>query len=250
MTRFTFLLVLASAAAAQTTPTAPIKVLFIGNSYTYVNDLPATLSGFGGIETAKVTVGGSTLKAHWGRPAALEAIRKGEWDYVVLQEHSLFGGYILGGEPSPFPNAPFLEFSRLFNAEIRKTKAKTVLYLPGAREGFPETQARLTDAYWTLAREISALPAPVGLAFASARILQPGIKLYNKDQSHPNPAGTYLAACVFYAVLTGQSPIGLPGTLEDAAFLQQVAWRTYLADPILNPITSMPPAPSAAPLPK
>ena len=87
-------------AAAADEKTAPaLRVLFIGNSYTYYNNLPgmvAQLSG-GRIETRMVARGGSTLQQLWDFGEAPAAIREGRWDYVVLQEHSLLGGMRVDG---------------------------------------------------------------------------------------------------------------------------------------------------------
>jgi hypothetical protein len=234
-----------------------LKILFIGNSYTIQNNLPLVLTKLAAaapepirIETGRVLVGGSTLQQHWGRPAGLEAIRKGGWDFVVLQEQSMLGGRIVDGVPELAGPAAFLEFARLYNAEIRKTNARTVFYLTWSREAFPETQAKLTEAYRSAARELSATLSPVGLAFMNARIGNPELKLYNADQHHPSPTGTYLIACVFYAALMQRNPAGLPAVIiddskpespkelirlsdEDAAYLQKVAWRTVQFDPYL-----------------
>jgi hypothetical protein len=234
----------------------PVRILFIGNSYTYVNDLPLTLVKLAAsasepvpVEFGRVLVGGATLQRHWREGAAVEAIRKAEWDYVVLQEHSLLGANLADAAPRiPVPDL-FYEFVRLFNGEIRKTRARTVLYGTWARQSAPELQARLTEAYRRMARELSALLCPVGIAFQNARILKPDVQLFRPDGSHPSPAGTYLAACVFYAVLTGRSPAGLPSAevavqtasrpatettrlaQDDAALLQRIAWRTVEEDP-------------------
>jgi len=73
---------------------------------------------------------------------------------------------------------------------------------------------------------------PVGLAFARALSLRPELTLVIDDNKHPTLAGTYLAACVFYAALNGRSPEGLAYTaglaMQDAGFLQEVAWQTWL----------------------
>ena len=83
------------AAHGQETPPAPLKVLFIGNSYTSVNNLPAMVEGLanaaGGrkIEVNRHLVGGCTLEKHVKDQKAIDKIRSDKWDIVVLQEQSL-----------------------------------------------------------------------------------------------------------------------------------------------------------------
>jgi hypothetical protein len=72
----------------------------------------------------------------------------------------------------------------------------------------------------------------VGYAWFVVRQQDPGIELWQSDQSHPSQAGTYLAACVFYATLFDQSPVGLSyhGGLSDgdAHALQSAAGSSVL----------------------
>jgi hypothetical protein len=102
----------------------------------------------------------------------------------------------------------------------------------------PETQALLADAYANVARELDAILAPVGLAWQRVQRLIPGLDLYHPDGRHANPIGSYLTACVFYAVVFNASPQGLPGDIlvEDkvrldldkgtARCLQKIAFDT------------------------
>jgi hypothetical protein len=90
----------------------------------------------------------------------------------------------------------------------------------------------LTQAYTDIAIELEAKLAPVGRAWEKAIEERSDLVLHQPDQSHPNVYGSYLAACVFYSVLAGQSPLGLSnGNLnqisdEEAEFLQQTALDT------------------------
>ena len=65
-------------------------------------------------------------------------------------------------------------------------------------------------SYTKLAKTINARIVPVGLAWQRSRELRPDLDLFDPDGSHPSTVGTYLTACVFFGVLTGQSPVGLP----------------------------------------
>jgi hypothetical protein len=109
-----------------------------------------------------------------------------------------------------------------------------------ARKSQPQTQAELNDAYTSIAKELGAMLAPVGTAWQRVRELDPGVELHHSDGRHANPAGSYLAACVFYAVILKASPVGLPASFEiqsksrpdlqkhEAAFLQKAAWDAIM----------------------
>lgn len=216
--RLSLLLILVLALATASSPQAsdaPIRILFIGNSYTYVNNLPAMLSRLA--ESSRPVrmlhgefagVGGGTLMSHWRGGRAVEMIRGGAWDYVVLQEQSMLAGSRVNGRPimGDPETSGFYEAARLFDAEIKKSGARTVFYLTWARKTRPEMQARLNDAYVRIARELNALLVPAGPAWQRARQQHPGIELYVEDGSHPSSAGTFLAAAVFYATLFGDKP--------------------------------------------
>ncbi len=191
-----------------------LRVLFIGNSYTYVNHLPRLLQRLAASAARPMTVamvapGGATLERHWNEDPARRMIAQGGWTHVVLQEQSL----------RPLRDREKLfTYARLFNTAIKQAGATTVLYLSWARANRPETQAALTDAFMTLADELDAEVAPVGIAWQQARREKPDVALYFEDGSHPSPTGTYLAACVFFAAVVGQSPEGLSRIRQSTRF--------------------------------
>jgi hypothetical protein len=104
-------------------------------------------------------------------------------------------------------------------------------------------QEGLNRGYFSIAKELDAEVAPVGMAWKRALAADPKPVLHRDDRSHPNPAGSYLAGCVFYATLLGKSPVGLPAELKLgsktlvkldeklAARLQEVAWQTVSKRP-------------------
>jgi hypothetical protein len=205
----------------------PIRILFVGNSYTYFNDLPAMLAALAKagsqrpVEHASETPGGWSLEQHWKSGKTVKRIADGKWDYVVLQEQST----------RPLTDRKLLfEYAAKFDPEIKNSGAKTLLYQTWARQNAPEKQGELSRAYFDLGNELGAKVVPVGEAWARAIKEDPKVALYSADKSHPAKTGTYLAACVFYAVLYGRSPEGLPGDVvglseADARKLQVVAWR-------------------------
>lgn len=253
-----FVLLAAFAPVTAQQPLRARRVLFIGNSYTYYNNLPQMLAGLAkaaqpaqALEAEMVTVGGATLKRMWEQGEALAAIKRGGWAFVVLQEQSTLGvTTMVDGKPQIADPKTFHEYARLFDAEIKKAGAQTVFYLTWARQNAPETQTQLTAAYTAIAKELHTTLVPVGPAWATALKRQPQLALHIADKSHPTAMGTYLAACVFYATLTGRSPVGLPNIVtgaqvdtsgkakegsvgelarlsaDEAHLLQQIAWET------------------------
>ena len=97
-----------------------------------------------------------------------------------------------------------------FLAEIKKSAAQTVLLMTWERpESLPDgvTTANLAAAYNQAGAKLGAKVAPAGLAFARALRERPDLALYSQD-GHPTMYGTYLAACVLYLTIFGQSPVG------------------------------------------
>lgn len=178
--------------------TKTTRALFIGNSFTARNDLPGLLSrlvatgGKGELEHELISINGASLRTHLNKGEAQKRISASHWDYVVLQEQSTL----------PIKNAKRTgENIRDFSAAIKETGAQTVLYMTWARQNAPETQTVLSETYTRSGHELDVPVVPAGLAWQSALAADPNLGLHDKDQSHPNLAGSYLAACTFYATL-------------------------------------------------
>jgi hypothetical protein len=225
------LLLMAFGCARGADDPQPIRVLFIGNSYTYVNDLPQMLDELAKagkqrpLDIGRELHGGYTLEKHWKDGKAAPKIAEKKWDFVVLQEQSL--------RPISDPNL-MMEYGKKFDEAIKKQGAKTMLYLTWARLDKPDAQAPLSKAYLSLAKELQASVAPVGIAWEMALKDTNPQALHQADKSHPTKAGTYLAACVFYGTIYAKSPEGLPGKIaglpdEEARKLQAVAWKAVQA---------------------
>jgi len=199
----------ARADAAEQPLAKNMRILFIGNSFTYANDLPGMLIGMMAtkgisLETRSVTPGGCTLKKHWDDGNAVKAIREGGWNYVVIQEQSQM--------PVLHP-AETLKYAALLVGEARKVGAEPVFYMTWAYKADPNMQPGLAATYTKAAKDANCLLAPVGLAWRRALKEDPKLVLHAKDGKHPSPQGTYLAASVFYATLLRRDPAGLPGRL-------------------------------------
>ena len=153
-------------------PGEPLRVLFIGSSYTFYNDLPemfAELMRSGGYE-AKVDmfpVGGWTLSDHATSARTLGRMETQDWDYVILQEQSVIPSIQDERDQRMYPAVHALD------EKIRQTGADTVLFMTwGRRDGLPtkgypdfeSMQAQLYAGYMGIADELDAIVAPVGIA--------------------------------------------------------------------------------------
>jgi len=197
------------AGAAEPQFSKNMRILFIGNSYTSVNDLPGMLTAMMAtkgikLETRSVTPGGLTLEKHWTGAEARKAIADGPWDYVVIQEQSQM--------PALRP-AMTLKYAALFAGAVRDAHSQPVFYLTWARKDKPEMQEALTATYMKAGSGARALVAPAGIAWQNAIKADPKLVLHAADGSHPTVQGMYLTACVFYATLLRRDPTGLPGRL-------------------------------------
>jgi hypothetical protein len=260
-----------------------LHVLFIGNSYTYFNNLPEMLAKLADAGHQKKVIyemqapGGLRLKDHWSRADTRQALSYEKWDYVVLQDQSTLGtNYYFEGKPRITTDELFHTYALNLAKAIRDVNAIPVFYLTWSKKAVPEDQAALTAAYTRATRETKSIVAPAGIAWAEVEKDDPSINLFYKDGSHPSPAGTYLNACVFYATLFGRSPVGLPSRIsgtpvnldtekaepgktavlvdlppEQARKLQQAAWRASVFIRLHGASlpTKLPPAPSLSALP-
>jgi hypothetical protein len=204
---------------------ALLKVLFIGNSFTARNNLPNLISQLAEarglhLQHLLISAGGASLRMHWNKGDAKKAILATRYDYVVLQEQSTL----------PVKNPLRMhENIRLFDEAVKGSGAKTALYLTWARKNVPETQSAITEAYAAIGEELGATIVPAGVAWESFLRKHKQPELHDPDESHPTLAGSYLAACTFFAVLFRQSPVGVESNLNgiaqsDIELLQNTAW--------------------------
>lgn len=175
-----------------------MRILMLGNSFTYFNDMPQTLSVLTGAEVAHHTRGGARLSEQLNVQTALgaltqAALRDEQWDYVILQEMS--------NGPITAPGS-FLDSVNRLCALARQNGAEPILYATWAYQkdsaklatmnmGYDEMFRRMFEAYHQAADQNHALIADVGQRFYE---LSDSQNLYVEDGFHPNEAGSRLAA--------------------------------------------------------
>jgi len=197
--------------------TSPQKILFVGNSYTYYNDMPAIFREIAISAGATVTVESVTMGSHrlymWADPADAEGAKlyaklkaSADYDKIVLQEQSTY----------PINHYDtFLSGAKTLAGEIAKTQSDCKIYLyetwgspqyAGSHGGIPQMEAKLRSAYESVGAEIGAKVSYVGKAFTYVYENHKEIGLYQPDQTHPTYAGSYLSACVHAASMLGIDP--------------------------------------------
>lgn len=198
------------------------KVLFIGNSYTYRNDLPKMLremaiSTGDTILTDQSTPGGANLASHTTNTNTLAKINSDNWKFVVLQGQSQEPSFPINQVTTQtFPYAATLCDSIRANNSC----SRPMFYMTWGRENgdqgncaawppvctYAGMDSLLNLRYQMMGEMNEAYVSPVGAVWNYIRSNHPTIDLYDTDGSHPNPTGTYAAACTFYTIILQKDP--------------------------------------------
>jgi hypothetical protein len=256
--------------AAKKAIPVEIHVLFVGNSFTYFNNMPRLVEAISEsvdgprIKTEMVAIGGARLEDLWKQGSALAAIRKQHWDYVVMNEQSALGGGIVNGEKRIGDPANFFKYAAMFDAEIQKSGGKTVVLMTWKDKNDPNrVQDELDTAFFAFGEKMlyQIMLSPVSRAWRITNREAPEINLYFDDNHHPSKEGSYLLACVVYVTITGCKPTGAAAKVEGppveeengavqidkiktlvslappvAAKLQEMAWQSMYLFPQFLPI--------------
>lgn len=225
------------------------NVLFIGNSYTATNNLPQLLADVA--ESAGDTLyfdsnapGGYTFELHTTNTATIAAIAEGTWDYVVLQEQSQIPSFPIDQvETECFPFAAELDLM------IQEANActETLFFMTwGRKDGdaancpfwppvctYSGMDSLLYERYMMMGADNAAEVSPVGAVWHYIRDNHPEIELYSGDGSHPSAAGSYAAACCFYAAIFQADPTAITYnytlTADQASTIREAA-KTIVFD--------------------
>jgi hypothetical protein len=190
-----------------------LRVLFIGNSLTSANNLPAMVTEIGHqqgvtIQCEMVAVPDFSLDDHLQRGEAVRAIARGGWSFVVLQQ---------GPSALPESRVQLRAAVKAFDRAVRRVGAKTALYMVWPSTTCSGDFYRVRESYAIVAADVGGVLLPAGDAWRAAWRRDPALAFYGRDGFHPTPLGTYLAALVVFQQLSGRSPVGLPATLKSPA---------------------------------
>lgn len=212
MRRFLVLLLVGLACLPAAAAANSLRILFIGNSLTYTNDLPARLARVAEATgrqaiVESVTRTGYSLEDHWKEKTAEAALHR-KWDVVVLQQDS---------SESPAGRAQLVEFTRRFAQPIREAGAKPALYMVWPLASRPKDFSAVIESYRAAALAADALVLPAGEAWLRALSEDHALKLYS-DRIRPSRAGSDLAVLAIYFSLFPAGPQEF-----DEAFVAKIA---------------------------
>ena len=206
------LIVLVLTLGVQGAENKPLKVLFIGNSYTYENNLPFVFQSLARplceVKFEMVAEGGATLRRHLSRGDIQKRIAEGQYDVVVAQEQSRLGTQqLVEGFSLLTDTTAFHDSVREIAKSARIGKSRIVLLSHWPRADEPRNLTPIHNAYVTIAKEVNAIIAPVGLVWDKlGGDACSELKLYGEDRSHPAPEGTYVAAATLVRAVLDESP--------------------------------------------
>jgi hypothetical protein len=205
------ILALGSAHAAAATPAAPepLRVLFVGNSLTYYNDLPATFAALyrhastdGAIEVDLLARAGATLREHLDQGALAMQLRDGDYDVVVLQE---FGGW-------PACSSQLASCAATPQALV---EAVALVRAHRARPVWFSTWQSAPAVQQALSRQARALADPLSLPVVDVGATMQRVDAQVRPQllfpdGHPDVAGTWLAAALLLQAQSVPLPDAVP----------------------------------------
>ncbi|HBN05813.1 MAG TPA: hypothetical protein DD434_08520 [Bacteroidales bacterium] len=193
----------------------PTKVLYLGNSYTYVNDLTDIVERLSQsqekeIQSTEFLSGGARFQTHWNNSSVINTIKQGGFDFMILQGQS---------QEVAFPQGQFLsevypyaqKLDSLFKAY--NPNGKVIFFMTwGYRYGdatncpfyppfctYSSMSQELYNNYRQMSLDFQSSVAPIGAAWSYSINLDSNYVLHSPDNSHPSYDGSYLAACVLYS---------------------------------------------------
>ncbi|MBQ9080835.1 MAG: hypothetical protein IJY27_07175 [Clostridia bacterium] len=239
----------------------PLRILFIGNSLTYYNDMPAILMALGkavgkDIYTYKVAVGSSTMCQQISKTTEIGSLVnlafRQDWDYVVIQPSRRIT------EKENTVKDAELAASKVLDERIKEAGAQTVIYATwGNNTGSCSIFRMNSDgvnatsiAKYTISRAdhtaymksvseefANALEAPMvdcSSLFEFMVTSYPNINMYHTDERHPSLYGSYAVACAFYAHFYNESPVGAAELYHDGIDAATAKLLAQAADHIVR----------------
>jgi hypothetical protein len=184
------------------------RVLFIGNSHTFVNDVPGLLQALAAAAGPEPLAVASDAPANYAlidhaNSSAPEEITRGGWSIVILQQ---------GWTPAGVCRDTLRLATRILEGEARGAGVQVGVYQVWTPTDRPSHMPGTIRSYELAADDVGAMLFPAAAAFRAALQRDPALPLY-RDGMHASGEGAYLVALVIYATIFERTPVGLPTTL-------------------------------------
>ena len=180
-----------------------MKILFIGNSHTYMNDMPELARQM--MEDVTGQPCEVTMLAYSGRPLKWHM----EEEYFSVRFNILYGGYdycIIQEQAHPMTfESDTDEYTKRIIGLCRKAGTRPVIFETWAEKVKPENQAEMNRRYRRIAKDHEALLAPIGEVWEKF-MKASDADLYFRDGEHASPVGDHLTALVIVHTITGRIP--------------------------------------------
>lgn len=191
----TLCLVLTLACSGSQAAPAAHRILFIGNSLTYTNDLPRIVRALANkdgvpVEVATVAAPNYSLEEHWNERDTLRKIRSGRWTMVIMQQ---------GPSSLDSSRSHLIEWSGRFAEEIRKAEVEPALMTVWPSSNRLSDFPRVIESYALAAEACSCRLIPAGEAWYEMIRTSGDLSLYGEDGFHPSRRGSEIAAQVVWA---------------------------------------------------
>ena len=230
------------------------EVLFVGNSYTFYNDLPNMVKqialSFGDtLNYDQNTPGGATLQMHSTNTQTLSKISQQQWDNVIIQCQSQEPSF----SPSQVSNDVFPYAQILIDSiESNNICTEPIFFMTWGRKygdqqncqfyppicTYVGMQQRLRESYLDMTFNHNATCSPVGMSWKESIAQDSALNLYSSDNSHPSIYGSYLAACTFYATIFKNSPIGSTYMPIGIGHATAVSLQTIASNTVLDSLSN------------
>lgn len=178
-------------------PRGDVNLIFVGNSLTAVNDVPALVVELGRMDGRNISAetyapGGFSLEDHWNNGNPQVALQRREFDFFIGQQG-----------PSSLPESLELlkQYAKLYAEECESRNVKFALYMVWPEKVRSAYHDAVISNYTEAATATDAILCPAGLAWKEAWAENPNIPLYGGDQFHPSMTGSVLAALTIYGAL-------------------------------------------------
>lgn len=235
-----------------------VRVLFLGNSLMYYNDMPGKFQAMAQaagkqVSVDSVTQGSATMGHFADRTTSVGAttytkLTKEEWDYVIIEPSRRITWYENTVLETEISAAKALnELANAAGAQVliysvwgNSDGALTVYEATSASESRQlQTETVTYQAHTSFMRSVAekvsgaiggAAIIDTGYAFENAMATNPEINLYAADLRHPSLEGSYLAACTIFSTMFGESTSGNSFTVDipSAGTLQKISDQTVL----------------------